>query len=545
MPENKRGYKDIPTSANPIQASNWLGIVMWQFDAAVRRELIPPADLSGRWSAALLKATADRLPMILDQVGEHPPIGANRAAKRLNQQLGLDSDRSDMESLVERNLLDIACYYKGWPLFDVRDLDEFADKHGELLTEIITERKAWQAASLSISAACAQLGWRGEEFEHVVAELGIKSGRFGRFARTDIADLAADRNLMKRVLVDRLLSPDQACEYLEIPRNRFDHLGLAGLILPKATGRVQIGRYKKMTVPLYRIGDLDDLRHLPVLDWQALHSGEEEELSRLRELVASQPTCAQILRRFIAELSDRLGVEVWVYHNTNTEQWEISWEVLEPGNPSKVQIFEAITLDRTVAQFCGNIMLYPETGAVIRWAKDMLKSNAACLVDIETVDTQGPICEIAAIDTANEEVLLDTLVNPGAPISRGAFRIHGISDSDVANAPSWPRMLPKLLRITEGRKILAYNAEYDLRIIRAECCRHNVRPGHLGDRRNWECVMTRRSDWLHTQRWLPLNGRHRALADCLSALGVLRSLAVPPHGNGPDSVTLAPGEEAP
>jgi DNA polymerase III epsilon subunit-like protein len=134
------------------------------------------------------------------------------------------------------------------------------------------------------------------------------------------------------------------------------------------------------------------------------------------------------------------------------------------------------------------------------------------------------------IDAATGETLLNSLINPGIPISHSAFRTHGISDSDVANAPSWPDMLPELLRITKSRKILAYNADYDIRIIRAECHRYHLHPRHFGDCRNWDCVMSRRSNWLRTRRWLPLGGSHRALDDCLSALDVLRNLAAPPRG---------------
>ncbi|HKR50593.1 MAG TPA: hypothetical protein VJT72_13655, partial [Pseudonocardiaceae bacterium] len=144
-----------PTDFGPVQATGWLGIATWQFEAAVRRELIPPADFRGRWSAALLEAVAEDLSGILAQVGEHPPIGANRAAERLSQRLDLDVARADIEVLVKRNLLAIAGYYQDWPLYDVRDLDQVADEWAEVLTEIVAERQAWQAASLGLRAACA------------------------------------------------------------------------------------------------------------------------------------------------------------------------------------------------------------------------------------------------------------------------------------------------------------------------------------------------------------------------------------------------------
>jgi len=518
-----------PADFGPVQAAEWLGMAVWQFEAAVRCGLILPADLCDRWSAALVEAAAERLSEILTEVGVHSPIGANRAAERLGQRLDLDIDRADVEVLVERDLLAIADHYKDWPLYDVRDLDRIVDERAEALVGIVAERQAWQDASLHPRDARAQLGWWRDEFERVVAERSIQPGRSGRFARTNIENLAADEGLREQVRADRLLGPDQACKHLGIRRNDFDQLGLVGLIAPKTTRWMQVGRYKHATVPLYRVGDLDALRDVPDLDWDVLRRHKKGEPSPLRELAADRtPTRAQIIRRFVAKLGGRLGVEVWAYYNGTTDQWEIDWEELEPGKPSPAQVLEAITLDGVVAQHCAGIVLSTKAGAAIRWARDVLEPGAACLLDTETVDLQAAVCEIAVIDAANGEKLLNTLVNPGMSISQEAFRIHGISDADVANAPTWPDVLPELLRITKSRKIVAYNADYDLRVIRSNCHRYDLDPGHLGDHRNWDCVMSRRSDWLRTSRWKPLGGGHRALADCFSALDVLRGLTSPP-----------------
>jgi DNA polymerase III epsilon subunit-like protein len=269
---------------------------------------------------------------------------------------------------------------------------------------------------------------------------------------------------------------------------------------------------------------------VPGLDWETLRRCKEGEPSPLREFVTGRPTRGQIIRQFVAELGDRLSVGVWTYHNSATDRWKIGWEELEPGNPSKAQILDAITADKVVAQFCADIVLSTQAGAVITWARDMLQPGAACVLDTETVDLHAPVCEIAVIDAATDETLLSSLVNPGVPISHSAFSTHGIADIDVANAPTWPDVLPELLRITMNRKILAYNADYDIRNIRAECRRYHLHPGHLGGRRNWDCVMRRRSDWLRTRRWVPLGGSHRALDDCLGALDILRGLAAPPRG---------------
>jgi DNA polymerase III epsilon subunit-like protein len=117
--------------------------------------------------------------------------------------------------------------------------------------------------------------------------------------------------------------------------------------------------------------------------------------------------------------------------------------------------------------------------------------------------------------------------NPNAPISDGAFWVHGIADADVADAPAWPAVLPRLLEVTAGKVILAYNAEFDSAVIVGDCARYGLDPAHLAQPVTWGCLMNRRSDWLRTRRWLRLDGGHRALGDTHAAREVLVDLAEP------------------
>lgn len=137
--------------------------------------------------------------------------------------------------------------------------------------------------------------------------------------------------------------------------------------------------------------------------------------------------------------------------------------------------------------------------------------------------------EIAAVDAATGRTLLDTLVNPGCPITETATAIHGITDVDVADAPTWDKVLPRLKRITKGRQVLAYNADYDQSVILADTTRAGRKPGHLADTDRWACVMQARSDAEGSHRWLPLGGGHRALGDCQAARQVLLDIAQTPQ----------------
>ena len=91
----------------------------------------------------------------------------------------------------------------------------------------------------------------------------------------------------------------------------------------------------------------------------------------------------------------------------------------------------------------------------------------------------GYVVEIAVVDAATGATLLDTLVNPGCPISAGARAVHGLSDADVAGAPRWERVLPQLLAVTRNRTVLAYNEFTSQADCRERVCREQIPLGSV------------------------------------------------------------------
>lgn len=55
-----------------------------------------------------------------------------------------------------------------------------------------------------------------------------------------------------------------------------------------------------------------------------------------------------------------------------------------------------------------------------------------------------------------------TLVNPRIPIPSYATRVHGITDADVAHAPSFMRAQLQLFNLCLGAIVVAHNAKFDL-----------------------------------------------------------------------------------
>src|SRR5450759_4188499 len=99
-------------------------------------------------------------------------------------------------------------------------------------------------------------------------------------------------------------------------------------------------------------------------------------------------------------------------------------------------------------------------------ARALLTDNPL-FFDTETtgLDSRAEICDIAIVDAAGQ-VLLNTLVKPACPIPPEASRVHGITDADVAGAPTITAIWPELAALLAGsRPLVAYNASFDRRMI--------------------------------------------------------------------------------
>lgn len=194
------------------------------------------------------------------------------------------------------------------------------------------------------------------------------------------------------------------------------------------------------------------------------------------------------------------------------QRWEVDWSDRE--RVSERQVAEALAA-HPAARHSKQIDLNSPVGAAIRFARRALEPGCAVIVDTETTDLFGRVCEIAIIDAASGRVLLDTLVNPQCPIEQAAFAVHGISDADVTapDVPTWPEIYRRVLRITRGRVLLAYNADYDRTVIADDCVRYGIRRSRLAASKCWEDVMEPRADHARSPVWLPNEGGHRALGD--------------------------------
>lgn len=141
------------------------------------------------------------------------------------------------------------------------------------------------------------------------------------------------------------------------------------------------------------------------------------------------------------------------------------------------------------------------------------------VIDVETTgldsDPAARVVEIAAVrfDGRKPGVRFATRVNPGVPITAEAGAVHGITDADVADAPTFADVWPRIVALYDSPHVstVAYSAAFDREFARREVLLASAPPPPLGLRRPWfdPLVWIREAD-----RFVKGQGRHKLAATC-------------------------------
>lgn len=90
--------------------------------------------------------------------------------------------------------------------------------------------------------------------------------------------------------------------------------------------------------------------------------------------------------------------------------------------------------------------------------------------------------EIAVMGTGGD-VLFESYCRPTVPVEEGAFEVHGISLDKLKTAPSWPEIEGEFRAALEGRKVVVFNAEFGVRILKQTARAHGEIPEWIGNLR--------------------------------------------------------------
>jgi DNA polymerase III epsilon subunit-like protein len=178
---------------------------------------------------------------------------------------------------------------------------------------------------------------------------------------------------------------------------------------------------------------------------------------------------------------------------------------------------------------------------VIKWACQAVEESETLILDTETtgLDDNDEVIQLAIIDM-HGNVLLHTLVRPTVPVGTEARSIHGITDEVLAQAPSFSNLYETIAVLLGNRSVLAYNADFDRRILAQTCAKYGLPPFEVAA---WDCVMERYARFwgehsqaghykpqsLSTacmQQGIDVQGHHDAVKDCLLTLALIKAVAV-------------------
>lgn len=168
-------------------------------------------------------------------------------------------------------------------------------------------------------------------------------------------------------------------------------------------------------------------------------------------------------------------------------------------------------------------------------------SLSPLFLDTETtgLDDQAEIVEIGITD-AHGNVVFQSLVKPTKEIPEQVEKIHGISNEAVQFAPTWAQIHEQVSSLVNGRFVVIYNAQYDLRLLDQTARAHGLQMPNI----DAGCAMLAFAKYLGqwndargNWRWHKLvsaaeycqyaggGAAHRAVEDCRMAAHVVRAMA--------------------
>lgn len=171
----------------------------------------------------------------------------------------------------------------------------------------------------------------------------------------------------------------------------------------------------------------------------------------------------------------------------------------------------------------------------------LIAGTPLCILDLETTGLTPGLDRVVEISIVRIEpdgsadLALDTLVDPERPMA--GTELHGITDADVASAPTFRDLSAHVLAALDGAVLVSYNVYFDLRFLLAELAhtRQTVLVPHL-------CAMYLRP-LLGVGKRCRLSaaceahgidhvGVHSAAGDALATAELIQALMPLMHGDG-------------
>lgn len=183
----------------------------------------------------------------------------------------------------------------------------------------------------------------------------------------------------------------------------------------------------------------------------------------------------------------------------------------------------------------------PAKKSVLRDDFAKLSAPGAPLTDVIIVDTEttgsgvgARLVELGALHVRDGKVVaqFQTLVDPEEQIPAYVIRIHGITNAMVKGAPRAKLVLPAFLEFVGDRCLMAHNASFDRGILAQELQRVGMKRPDIPmfcslklARKVFPQAPNHKLSTLASYLKIPDPPSHRAIADCMTTVGVLAACA--------------------
>lgn len=173
-----------------------------------------------------------------------------------------------------------------------------------------------------------------------------------------------------------------------------------------------------------------------------------------------------------------------------------------------------------------------------QWAAERLADESTVIVDVETTGllSKDPETEVVQVSIVNihGRPLFSMLVKPSRPMGEEVIGIHKITNEQVQFQPTFPQIAKFLSFILEGKHLVAYNADFDVKLLWHLFKKYKQ---DLPKISGSSCCMDRYAEWcgdwnekkdgFKWQKLPQLSGMpsHDAFADCVSTLKVIQVMA--------------------
>ncbi|MFD8724814.1 hypothetical protein ACFV2H_44420 [Streptomyces sp. NPDC059629] len=111
--------------------------------------------------------------------------------------------------------------------------------------------------------------------------------------------------------------------------------------------------------------DLDTLKGIPGVGWEAVRATKPGWPSPLRALAQLAPKRAAVVRAFVDKLRDTFDLAVWTRFANLDNLWPIDWEPGPDDTPSRDDIAALLANNPVASRFTDGIQLLSAQGEAI------------------------------------------------------------------------------------------------------------------------------------------------------------------------------------